>query len=195
MAKIKGINLAAAAARFDGELKKQGKGLGSDVMARRNFIAPGVALAWFWLVSISAVIWAAIVTIMIIDDGGRNVPVFMAVAPIVVSVLIVLIARVIYECIVILFAIEQNTRQGRDFGEMNMKAQLEVCDTLADIRDALLRIEERMDSKSETATAAEDDGIVVECPHCGSTIRLPNDIQNGQNVRCSSCGNKFQYLG
>ena len=193
MAKMKGINLAAAAARFDGEFKKQRKSLGSDVMARRNFIAPGVALAWFWFVSISAVIWAAIVTFMIITDGGRNVPVFMAVGPIVVSVLIVLIARVIYECIVILFAIEQNTRQGRDFGKMNMKAQSEMCDTLADIRDALLRIEERIDSKGETVVA--DDGIVVECPHCGSTVRLPNDIQNGQNVRCSSCGNKFQYAG
>lgn len=194
MAKMKGINLAAAAARFDGEFKKQRKSLGSDVMARRNFIAPGVALAWFWLVSICAVIWAIIVTIMIINDGGRNVPVFMAVGPIVASVLIVLIARVIYECIVILFAIEQNTRQGRDFGEMNMKAQSEGCDTLADIRDALLRIEEKMDSRGET-TASADDGIVVECPHCGSTIRLPNDIQNGQNARCSSCGNKFQYAG
>lgn len=193
MTKIKGINLAAAAARLDGEFQKHGNGLGSDVLARRNFIAPGVALTCFWLVSICAVIWAAIITIMIIADGGRNVPVFMAFGPIVVGVLVVLTARVIYECIVILFAIEQSTRESRDFGEKSLKAQSEVCDTLADIRDELLRIEERIDSKGETVVA--DDGIVVECPHCGSTVRLPNDIQNGQNVRCSSCGNKFQYAG
>ena len=191
MAKAKGFNLAAASARFDGEFgKKSGTGLGSDAMSNRKFIAPKLALIWFWLFSIVSVLTALVLVCTILQES----PSFSAILPLILCVLGILAARVVYECIVVLFAIEKNTRKTRDLNEKGLKAQIEGNNALIGIRDTLLRIEEKMDSRGETAAPAED-GIVVECPHCGSTIRLPNDIQNGQNVRCSSCGNKFQYVG
>ena len=188
MTKLKRINLASASAQFDNKFNKQAKDVDSDVMSNRKFIAPSIAWIWFWIVSASAVISALVETYQLIQiNSGR------AIVPPLVCVLVILLARMMYECIVVFFAIENNTRKSRDYSEKNAKTQIESNNVLSAIRDALMRIEAKMDSPCENK-ADTSAGIVVHCPHCRSEMELPSAVQVGQNICCPVCGKKFQYV-
>jgi len=160
-----------------------------------NFYTPLFAKILYWILNFAIVV-TGVYYAVVLFSAGKGVAgngALLALLAVFGTLVSLVVNRIYYELLIILFEHLRATKEVRDLVSMEILTIGKCTAAVKDVGASIIGLMKTAQaSQGEVEHPAdEDQEVTITCPDCGKEFVLPENTGPGQHVRCPFCKHVF----